>query len=120
MSSERQPHIPEWARRERLADLAWLAENLHVFWPAAQAGYAQLGRGAITVDTMVQPVPGKGNPMWYLTQEQVSEYFGADEMRMVSAYDSSWEFVAILLKQRNRVSSYRMGVPEQRPKPKTR
>ena len=71
---ERKPHIPEWARKERLEDLVWIAENLPEFWDAAQLGFELFGRGAVTVDTRVQPDPDKGNPMWYTTQEQIVEY----------------------------------------------
>ena len=112
---ERKRHIPPWAEYERLGDMAWIAENMYVFWTAAQAGYAELGRGAVTVDTTIRPVRGGGNPLWYVTQDQVGEYFGPDEIRMVAVYEPPWQFVAILLKQEGRVSSYRIGVPEQRP-----
>lgn len=110
---EREPHIPSWAEHERLHDMTWIGENLHVFWPSALAGYEQLGRGAITVDTTIQPVPGRGHPMWYLTQTQVGEHFGPDEIRLVGQYEPQWQFVVVLLKQENKVSSYRLGVPEQ-------
>jgi hypothetical protein len=78
---ERKPQIPEWAEKERLSDLAWLAENLPVFWPVAQAGFDEFGRGAVTIDTTKQPEPDKGNPMWYLSQELVNEHFSEDEQR---------------------------------------
>ena len=113
MSPERKPHIPEWAQRERLADLAWIAENMIEFWAAAQRGLAEFGRGAIAVDTTVQPDPGRGNPMYYLPQEQLPslDFAGEDEIRMVSEYDPTWQFVAMLVKEQNRVSSYRVGMP---------
>jgi hypothetical protein len=90
-----------------------LLENLHVFWPAAQAGFDQFGRGALTVDTTAQPEPDKGNPMYYVMQELVDEHFGEDEQRMVREYRPESEFVAVLLKKLDRVSSYRVGVPGQ-------
>jgi hypothetical protein len=113
--NERRPHIPEWAEKERLSDLAWILENLHVFWPAAQLGYEEWGRGAITIDTTARPVPGKGNPMWYLSQDLVNERFTEDEQRMVREYQPESEFVTILLKKLGRVSSYRVGVPSVNP-----
>ena len=116
MSPERKPHIPEWAQRERLADLAWIAENMIEFWAAAQRGLAEFGRGAIAVDTTVQPDPGRGNPMYYLPQEQLPslDFAGEDEIRMVAEYDPTWQFVAMLVKEQSRVSSYRVGVPDQK------
>jgi hypothetical protein len=113
--NERRRHIPEWAERERLEDMAWLGVNMTEFWDAAQRGFVEFGRGAVTVETTVQPEPDRGNPMFYLSQEQVGEYFGPDEIRMVAQYEPEWQFVAILLKEDDKVSSYRVGMPEQRP-----
>ena len=58
---EPRPHLPDWAARERLSDMAWIAKNLPLFWPAAQASYEVLGRGAITVDT-TDSSSGDGHP----------------------------------------------------------
>jgi len=66
MTPENQ-HIPGWARRERQADLGWLAENLDAFWTAATTGFEDAGRGAIVVDTTLEPIPGKGNPFAYFS-----------------------------------------------------
>ena len=112
--------MPEWARRERLEDLAWIQENIPQFWEAAQQGYEIAGRGSIAVDTTMQPDPDKGNPMYYFALDEVLllPFVTADEIRMVTQYDPTWEFVAMLLKQEGqeeRVSSYRVGVPGQRP-----
>ncbi len=30
-----KPDEPDWARRERLRDLDWIRENLHMFWQVA-------------------------------------------------------------------------------------
>ena len=49
--TERKQRVPDWAERERGGDLAWIRENLQVFWPLAQRGYQAVGRGAIVVDT---------------------------------------------------------------------
>jgi hypothetical protein len=117
MPPERRQNIPEWARRERLADLAWIAENLPEFWDAAQRGFEGFGRGVVAVDTTLQPEPDSGNPLFYLPQELIPEmpFCGEDEIRMAAAYDPSWQFVAMLLKAQDRVSSYQVGVPGQRP-----
>ena len=61
MTQGRRPLIPEWAVQERLSDLAWLKENLDVFWPAAQAQYRCKGRGAIVVDYSTRTVPVASN-----------------------------------------------------------
>jgi hypothetical protein len=37
-----------------------------------------------------------------------------DALRIVQGYDPSWELVAMLLKNEQRVSTYRVGVPAAR------
>jgi hypothetical protein len=107
---EPRPRIPKWAERERLSDMAWLAENLPRLWPAAQTAFVALGRGAITVDTTSTPT-NAGHPFYYLTQAQVNELGDLDALRMVATYDPTWELIAMLLKREERVSTYRIGVP---------
>jgi hypothetical protein len=111
---EQGRRMPAWAERERTSDMAWLAENLYVLWPAAQAAYSEHGRGAVTVDTTVHPPGASGHPFWYMTQEQLIDLGDPDILRMVAEYDPSWELVATLLKVQERTSTYRVGVPEAR------
>ena len=56
------PNIPDWAQRERQADFGWIRENLDVFWTTATIALGDDGRGAIVVDTALEPVQGGGNP----------------------------------------------------------
>ncbi len=116
--------IPNWAAQERTRDLEWIGENLHLFWPAAEQGYKQVGRGAILADTstLVLPVGGQSHPFFYISQQQIEEArhwkvgrtegvgVFQDALRMVRTYDPSWEFVAVLFKG-GRESAYRIGVP---------
>ena len=80
--------------------MAWLMENLHVFWPLAQRGYQEVGRGAIVVDTtdLVAHTGGMGHPMGYLDQETIAQQGDEDTQRMVGEYDPAGEFVSMLLK----------------------
>ena len=55
-------NTPDWARQERQADFGWIAENLNVFWTTATTALEDDGRGAILVDTALEPVQGGGNP----------------------------------------------------------
>lgn len=107
---ERRRPIPHWAERERLGDLAWIAENLSGFWSRARTAYETEGRGALVVDMTVRPTGG-GFPFGYVAQGQIRQFGGQDEMRMVAVYDPSWELVIVLLKPQDRVSSYRLGIP---------
>jgi len=109
MAEQQERGFPDWVERERAGDLAWIQENLHIFWPAAQMGYETLGRGAIVVDTTSRPT-GEGHPFGYLDQAAVEQNGDADTQRMVREYTPSWEFVASLVKSQDRTSSYRVGV----------
>jgi hypothetical protein len=108
MPERHRQQMPDWARRERAGDMAWIRENVHVFWPAAQRGYAEVGRGALVVDTISQPVEGAGHPFGYFPQEAIEQQDDEDTQRMVREYDPSAEFVTVLLKTEDRVSSYRV------------
>jgi hypothetical protein len=108
-----RPSLPDWAERERTGDLGWLTENLHVLWPAAQTSYAEEGRGAIVVDTTSRPT-GAGNPFLYVAESGIERMQDADALRMVRAYDPTWELVTMLMKKERRLSTYRIGIPSER------
>lgn len=121
MSRERESRRPPaWAERERAGDLAWIQENLHVFWPGAQQGYQEHGRGALYIYTEVTVAHegGIGHPMLYLAEATVEEMGNQDALRMVRAYDPTWEFVAGLWKPKHKESVYRVGLPQFKPKHK--
>lgn len=107
MAAERRD-LPEWARRERQQDLSWIQENLDVFQFAAQIAFAGTGRGAIVIDTTIQPLPEGGHPFAYFSQDQIEEDEDEDIKRMVREYEPTQEFVLVLLKEQNRTSVYRV------------
>ena len=114
MAPERR-EIPDWARRERLHDLEWIAENLHIFWPAAKNAFEESGKGAIVVDTTSRPT-GEGNPFGYLLQEILEEGDDEDLMRMVDEYNPESELVVLLIKGDNKTSTYRIKPLKPNPK----
>jgi hypothetical protein len=92
--------------------MAWLRENLHMFWPLAQLGYQEVGRGAIVVDTTetVTHAGGVGHPTGYLDQETIAQQGDEDTQRLVGEYEPTEEFVSVLLKPQDRQSTYRAQV----------
>ena len=103
-------NIPDWVQRERQGDLGWIAENLDAFSGIASVAFEHEGRGAIVVDVTRQPVPGVGHPFGYFSQEQIEEQGDEDITRMVAQYDPTQEFVIVLLKRDDHVSTYRVGI----------
>ena len=87
----------------------WIEKNLDVFWAAATAAFDGAGRGAVVVDTTLEPIPDAGNPFGYFSQEQLEETADEDTKRMVTEYDPLQEMVLLLLKSDNRTSTYRVG-----------
>ena len=76
MIERQRGRFSTWAERDRTGDLAWIQENLHVFWPVAHQGYEHQGRGAIVVDTPQRPT-GEGHPFGYFPRAMVEQ--SADE-----------------------------------------
>jgi hypothetical protein len=120
MTELESKRIPAWAERERLRDLSWIADNLHLFWPSAQQGFETSGRGAIVTDTttLVEHPGGKSHPFVYLTSDVFEKFhheglFSEDYLRLIREYQPGWEFVAVLLKN-GRESAYRIGIPSER------
>jgi hypothetical protein len=62
-------------------------------------------------DTSVRAT-GAGHPFGYYPQETIVALGDSDAIRMVAQYEPEWQFVAILLKAEERVSTYRIGVPQ--------
>ena len=118
MPSPERQRFPRWAEEERAYDLAWIKENWRVFWLASQKGYKEWGRGALVVDTttVIACEAGTGCPFFYLPQEGVEKGGWEDLVRMVHEYDPRQELVALLLKEKERQSAYRVGMAGQKGK----
>ena len=106
MTPERR-HIPDWAMKERQGDMEWIGENSHIFWPAATAAFAEQGRGAIVVDTTSRPT-GQGHPFGYIPQAEIETRDDEDINRMVREYDPHQEFVVVMVKPHDHISTYRV------------
>jgi len=89
----------------------WIRENLHVFRPAATTAFAEFGRGAIVVDTTSRPT-GEGHPFGYFSQEMIEEGDDEDIKRMVNEYDPEKDVVIVMLKENDKMSTYRVHLPK--------
>ena len=112
MTEREKGDVPDWAEQERARDLAWIQDNRHEFWPRAQQGYQEVGRGAVVADTTITVTHpgGIGHPLGYFDQQMIEQTGDEDTQRLVKEYEPREEFVATLLKTQERISSYRLRV----------
>jgi len=90
---------------------------MYVFEPAARAQLTIQGPGALVVDTTVQPDPTAGHPIFYASKDFVDQTADDDTKRMVCAYEPTNEFVLVMLKPHERVSTYRIQFPSEQEPP---
>lgn len=109
--SEQDKRIPDWARQERERDMEWISEYLEPFWLAAAIAYQDVGRGAIVVDTTIQ-IPGAGHPFAYAPLADLEDPDYKDAKRMAHEYTPGREVVVALLKEHERISTYRIGLQQ--------
>lgn len=108
--------LPDWGKREKAQDLAWIQDNVHRLWPVARLGYDLVGRGSVVVDTRI--VQSGGYLVGYANQTAIDHDFGYETSQFVRDYDPDWEFVTAMLKSQDRISSYRLGLPSLKPREK--
>jgi len=65
------------------------------------------------LQTLVSHPAGESHPFFYLPLVGIEQQKWGDVIRMVKAYDPTWELVTVLLKT-GRESAYRIGVPSAR------
>ena len=112
-------HLPIEQDEITAAELAWLKENLSIFWPAAHAGFSEMGRGAIVIDGYSQPL-GEETQFHYTSLAEFEEQEDKVSGRMaelVSEYDPEQQFVAVIIRQPDadaeyEFSMYQIGVEE--------
>ena len=113
MSERNNRRHPEWAVLERKSDLAWVGENLPILWQAAEQFYVKMGRGLVVVD-LTTIILG-GHPIFFVPQAD-TDARDRDAIRMLNEYDPDWELVITLLKEKDRSSTYRVGIPDKKPR----
>jgi hypothetical protein len=135
MAHPERENSPAGEDPRQAAEAAWLQENLSIFWPAAHAGFSEMGRGAIVIDGYSQPL-GEETQFHYASLAEFEEQEDVVSGRMaelVSEYNPEQQFVAVIIRQPEveyEYSMYQIGVgerlveavnayddPEYRPKP---
>lgn len=103
----RQPE-PENGDKER--ELNWVEENRAFLYAISTTVAAQVGRGALFVDTTTQ-LPGRGHPLSYRVEGEIEP----DEMlqNLLQEYDPHREFIVTLLKADGQASTYLGKAPEE-------
>ena len=78
-----------------------------LFWETAVQGARLIGRGAIVVDVIARPM-GERNLFSYFTQPDMERFQNEQIAQFVQDYSPDEEFVIVLLKTENKLSSYRI------------
>jgi len=111
---EKQDQPSSAEEQEKTRELAWLEENLTIFWPTAHFGFEQQGRGAVVINAIEIPL-GEDTQFHYADQTRIEE--GEDEAssrlaQMVSEYDPERQFVMAIIRPDMWVSTYQFEVGE--------
>ncbi len=99
MTKERRQSLNQ-SPSERRHDLAWIAENRDVFWLSAPTAFEEIGRGALLVDLINEPLE-RGHPFSYHAEGEL-EVEDEDLKRYLNDYDPGREFIVVLLKPDSR------------------
>jgi hypothetical protein len=106
MSAE-QNKLTDWAAKERVTDLAWIQENIHIFHQLALEEYEDYGRGLVVINTLSH-IQGQGHAFGYLPQEVVNKLDNEIAKQYVNEYNPKEEIVIALLKPMKHQSTYRV------------
>ena len=99
MTKERQ-QSPHSSPAERRHDLDWINQNRDIFWLSATMAFEEIGRGALLVDLIHEPLD-HGHPFSYYAEGEL-EIGDKDLKRYLYDYDPGREFIAVLLKPDSR------------------
>ena len=99
MMIERRQSPPQ-SPAERDHDLDWIAENRDVFWLSATTAFEEIGRGALLVDLIHEPLE-QGHPFSYHAEGEL-EIEDEDLKHYLDDYDPGREFIVVLLKPDSR------------------
>ncbi len=100
MMIERQQSNQSPAEREQ--DLGWVDENRDIFWLSATTAFEEIGRGALLVDLIHEPLE-HGHPFSYYAEGEL-EIEDEKLKRHLDDYDPGREFIVVLLKPDSRAA----------------
>jgi hypothetical protein len=86
--------------RPRQSDLAWINENLDIFWLSATTAFEEVGRGVLLVDLRQEPLD-QGQPFSYLAEGEL-ELQDEKLKGYLDEYDPGREFIVVLQKPNSR------------------
>ena len=102
---------------EKARELAWIREHLPAFWVTAYGGHRGQGRGAIVIDTTIEPL-GEDTPFYYVPQtrfEAQEDEVSRGLAKLVEEYRPESQFVAAFIRPRAdelEFSMFQIGVTE--------
>lgn len=94
---------------QRAADLQLIRDSWRTLWSSGRKQYRITGRGALIILADKPPEPGKGYPIYWLSEDQLKAAGDADAVRMAGKYDPRKEIVIVVEHGRNGSSVYQVG-----------
>jgi hypothetical protein len=103
--------VPDWAERERRTDLDWIEDHLLLCRAAVLDYYRLYGRGALVIDTTIDPEVHDEGLLWYLPFTELQSLDETAVQDLVEAYDPAREMVIVLLKHGTKQNLYCITLP---------
>ncbi len=86
-----------------------IRDSWRTLWSGARKQYRATDRGALIILTDKPPLPGKGYPIYWLSEAQLKAAGDADAVRMAGKYDPRREIVVLVDHGCNGSSVYQVG-----------
>ena len=94
---------------QRQSDLQLIRDSWRSLWSGGRKQYRATGRGALIILADTPPAPGKGYPIYWLTEAQLKAANDLDAVRMAGKYDPRREIVVVVDHGRKGSSVYQVG-----------
>jgi hypothetical protein len=94
---------------QRAGDMQLVRDSWHTLWSSGRKQYSAAGRGALIILADKPPAPGKGYPIYWLSEAQLKAAGDADAVRMAGRYDPRKEIVVLVDHGKGGSSVYQVG-----------
>ena len=94
---------------QRASDMQLIRDSWQTLWSGGRKQYRATGRGALIIMADKPPAPGKGYPIYWLSEAQLKVAGDVDAVRMLSKYDPRKEIIIVVDHCKGGSSVYQIG-----------